>query len=209
MVPHRSRAWLLSLWLVAPGCAGDEQPPGDPMTLPDDPPPPPFEPNTPAVYTAKVKNLLTGAPVTDAEVSAVRPVMDEPNVTLLVETKAERLLTDPTGGDVTGVEVILDGESVVFTADVFVVSCGSINSAVLLYLRATLLRLCFLVEVASDLALLISPAWGCVCQSRLEIGAIWRLCINIQNVTRAARACCERRSVQPSRGFWKMLPSSR
>lgn len=68
----------------------------------------------------------------DAEVSAVRPVMDEPNVTLLVETKAERLLTDPTGGDVTGVEVILDGESVVFTADVFVVSCGSINSAVLL-----------------------------------------------------------------------------
>lgn len=72
MLPHRSRAWLLSLWLVAPGCAGDEQPPGDPMTLPDDPSPPPFEPNTPAVYTAKVKNLLTGAPVTDAEVSAVQ-----------------------------------------------------------------------------------------------------------------------------------------
>ncbi|MCK9908032.1 hypothetical protein MXD81_02745 [Microbacteriaceae bacterium K1510] len=83
------------------------------------------------------------------------------------------------------------------------------DSADLLYLRATLLRLCFLVEVALDLALLISPAWGCVCQSRLEIGAIWRLYINIRNVTRAARACCERRLVQPSRGFWKTLPSSR
>ena len=68
----------------------------------------------------------------DAEVSAVRPVMDEPNVTLLVETKAERLLTDPTGGAVTGVEVLLDGDRVVFTADLFVVSCGSINSAALL-----------------------------------------------------------------------------
>ncbi|HAB19534.1 MAG TPA: GMC family oxidoreductase [Verrucomicrobiota bacterium] len=68
----------------------------------------------------------------DAEVSAVRPVLGEPNVTLLVETKAERLLTDSNGREVTGVEVLLDGEPVVLTADVFVVSCGAINSAALL-----------------------------------------------------------------------------
>jgi choline dehydrogenase-like flavoprotein len=68
----------------------------------------------------------------DAEVSAVRPVMNEPNVTLLVDTKAERLLTDASGREVTGVEALLDGEPVVFTADVFVVSCGAINSAALL-----------------------------------------------------------------------------
>ncbi len=68
----------------------------------------------------------------DAEVSAVRPVMQEPNVTLLVETKAERLLTSPSGREITGVEVLLDGERVVFTADIYVVSCGSINSAALL-----------------------------------------------------------------------------
>ncbi|HTH46442.1 MAG TPA: GMC family oxidoreductase [Candidatus Limnocylindria bacterium] len=68
----------------------------------------------------------------DAEVSAVRPVMGEPNVTLLVDTRAERLLTDASGREVTGVEVLLDGERVVFTADLFVVSCGAINSAALL-----------------------------------------------------------------------------
>jgi choline dehydrogenase-like flavoprotein len=68
----------------------------------------------------------------DAEVSALRPVMGEPNVTLLVDAKAERLLTDASGREVAGVEVLLDGEPVVFTADVFVVSCGAINSAALL-----------------------------------------------------------------------------
>jgi choline dehydrogenase-like flavoprotein len=69
----------------------------------------------------------------DAEVSAVRPVLGEPNVTLLTETRAERLLTDATGREVTGVEVLFPtGESLVFTADLFIVSCGAINSAALL-----------------------------------------------------------------------------
>ena len=31
----------------------------------------PFEPVTPAVYVAKVKNIMTGLPATDAEVAAV------------------------------------------------------------------------------------------------------------------------------------------
>ena len=58
--------------------------------------------------------------------------MGEPNITLLVDTKAERLLTSPSGREVTGVEVLLDGEPVVLTADLFVVSCGAINSSALL-----------------------------------------------------------------------------
>lgn len=69
----------------------------------------------------------------DAEVSAVRPVMTAPNVTLLAEARARRLLTSASGREVTGVEVTLkSGESLVFTADVFVASCGAINSAALL-----------------------------------------------------------------------------
>jgi len=69
----------------------------------------------------------------DAEVSAVRPVMTAPNVTLLTEARARRLLTSASGREVTGVEVTLkSGESLVFTADVFVASCGAINSATLL-----------------------------------------------------------------------------
>jgi len=68
----------------------------------------------------------------DAEVAGVRPVMGLENVTLLTETKVERLLTSPSGREITGVEAIVDGDRVTFTADVVVVSCGSINSAALL-----------------------------------------------------------------------------
>lgn len=69
----------------------------------------------------------------DAEVCAVRPVMGKDEVTLLTETKAERLLTDATGREITGVEVVLkSGERAVFEADLYVASCGSINTAALL-----------------------------------------------------------------------------
>lgn len=68
----------------------------------------------------------------DAEVSAVRPVMDHENVTLLTETKVERLLTDAAGREVTGVEAEVDGVKIVFSADIVVMSCGAINSAALL-----------------------------------------------------------------------------
>ena len=68
----------------------------------------------------------------DAEVSAVRPVMDRENVTLLTEARVERLLTSASGRAITGVEVTLAGDRVTFTADVVVASCGAINSAALL-----------------------------------------------------------------------------
>lgn len=69
----------------------------------------------------------------DAEVSCVRPAMSEPQITLLTETKAEKLLTNPSGTEICGVEATLrSGERLVLTADVYVVSCGAINSAALL-----------------------------------------------------------------------------
>ncbi len=68
----------------------------------------------------------------DAEVIAVRPVMDLPNVTLLTEAKVERLLTDGNGHRITGVEVQIDGGLLTVSADLVVVSCGAINSSALL-----------------------------------------------------------------------------
>lgn len=68
----------------------------------------------------------------DAEVAAVRPVMGLENVNLLTETKVERLLTNASGREITGVEAIVGGDRVTFTSDIVVVSCGSINSAALL-----------------------------------------------------------------------------
>jgi choline dehydrogenase-like flavoprotein len=54
------------------------------------------------------------------------------NVTLLTETKVERLLVGPSGRDLAGVLATVAGERLTFTADVVVVACGAINSAALL-----------------------------------------------------------------------------
>jgi choline dehydrogenase-like flavoprotein len=72
----------------------------------------------------------------DAEVIAVRPVMDLPNVTLLVDAEVVRLDTDPSGRTVTGVVVNRDGGQEVFEGDVVVVSAGAANSAKLLLASA-------------------------------------------------------------------------
>ncbi len=68
----------------------------------------------------------------DAEVSAVRPVMRQPNVTLLTEAKAVRLLTSASGRQVSGVLADVKGEQITFTGDIVVVSCGAVNSSALL-----------------------------------------------------------------------------
>src|ERR671933_135597 len=70
--------------------------------------------------------------VSDAEVSAVRPVMDQDNVTLLTEAKVLRLHTSPSGREVTGVEVDVQGETRIFSGDIVALACGAINSSVLL-----------------------------------------------------------------------------
>jgi len=68
----------------------------------------------------------------DAHVVCVEPALQHPNVTLLTNAYVSRLETSASGREVTAVHVERDGEKEVHTADLFVSSCGAINSAALL-----------------------------------------------------------------------------
>ncbi len=68
----------------------------------------------------------------DAEVLAVRPAVEHDNVTLLTNSRAVSLRTNPSGSAVTEVVVERDGARETFTGDIVVVSCGAANSAKLL-----------------------------------------------------------------------------
>ena len=72
----------------------------------------------------------------DAQVIAVDPALAaHPNLTLLRNAYVERLLTSPSGRDVVGVETIIEGRTHVLAADLVVVACGALSSA-LLFLRS-------------------------------------------------------------------------
>jgi choline dehydrogenase-like flavoprotein len=73
----------------------------------------------------------------DAEVIAVRPVLGQPNVTLLTGAEVVRLETDGPGRAVTGVVVSRDGRQQVYAADLVVLSAGAANSAKILLSSAT------------------------------------------------------------------------
>jgi choline dehydrogenase-like flavoprotein len=68
----------------------------------------------------------------DAEVIAVRPILDKPNVTLLRNAEVTKLETDDSGRTVTGVVVSRDGEREVYRGDIVAVCAGAANSAKLL-----------------------------------------------------------------------------
>ena len=68
----------------------------------------------------------------DAEIIAVRPLLDRDNVTLLTGAEVTRLETDSSGRVVTGVVVRRDGNREVYTGDIVAVSAGAANSAKLL-----------------------------------------------------------------------------
>ena len=77
----------------------------------------------------------------DAQVISIDPTLAaHPNVTLMTHTDAERLLTDPGGGTLTRVRVrgdIVDddpttGQPDTLHADVVVVACGALSSALLM-----------------------------------------------------------------------------
>jgi choline dehydrogenase-like flavoprotein len=72
----------------------------------------------------------------DAEVIAVRPALQFPNVTLLTGAHVQRLETSASGREVSKVIVDRDGRREEFTARVVVVSCGAANSARLLLMSA-------------------------------------------------------------------------
>ena len=68
----------------------------------------------------------------DAEVIAVRPALERANVTLLRNARAVKLETNAAGTAIVRVVAEVAGKPTVFSADVFVVSCGAANSAALL-----------------------------------------------------------------------------
>lgn len=73
----------------------------------------------------------------DAETNAVVPAIRHDNVTLLTSARVMRILTNPSGRAVTGVEAVMEnGRTRKFSGDIVVVSCGAINSARLLLMSA-------------------------------------------------------------------------
>jgi choline dehydrogenase-like flavoprotein len=73
----------------------------------------------------------------DAQVVCVDPALQYPNVSMLTGACVTRLVTSPSGREVTGVVVERAGATEHYSADVVVVSCGAINSAALLLRSAT------------------------------------------------------------------------
>jgi len=75
----------------------------------------------------------------DAEVIAVRPILDMPNVTLLLNAEVTRLETDPSGRVVTGVVVDRggDGKEEVYRSDIVVLAAGAANTARILLRSAS------------------------------------------------------------------------
>jgi choline dehydrogenase-like flavoprotein len=68
----------------------------------------------------------------EADTCCVRPAVARGNVTLSTGTLATRLVTDPSGRRVTGVEIERAGTRTVVSAPVVIVSCGAVQSAALL-----------------------------------------------------------------------------
>ncbi len=68
----------------------------------------------------------------DAETCGVAPALEHENVTMWTNTCADRLVTNAAGTRVTAVEVVRQGERQRIETPICVVSCGAVNSAVLL-----------------------------------------------------------------------------
>jgi choline dehydrogenase-like flavoprotein len=68
----------------------------------------------------------------EADVCGIRPALLQPTVTLWTNALATRLITDGSGRSVRAVEVERHGETLTVEAPLFIVSCGAVNSAVLL-----------------------------------------------------------------------------
>jgi choline dehydrogenase-like flavoprotein len=75
--------------------------------------------------------LLNGK--ADAQIMCIDPtIAAHENVTLLTNAYAEKLLTDPTGRTITGVQVQHNNETIIFTANIYTAACGALSSALLL-----------------------------------------------------------------------------
>jgi choline dehydrogenase-like flavoprotein len=72
----------------------------------------------------------------DAEVIAVRPALEHPNVTLLINAHVVRLNTNGAGTSVTEVVVNRENQTEIYRGAVVVVACGAAHSAKLLLMSA-------------------------------------------------------------------------
>jgi len=68
----------------------------------------------------------------DAEICCVRPALASENIELWTNTEARRILTDSSGVRAAAVEVERRGQRQCVSADRIIVSCGAVNSAILL-----------------------------------------------------------------------------
>ena len=68
----------------------------------------------------------------DAEIKLIRPAVAHSNVELVTGAQVVKLVADSSGRRIVAVEVIINGQQERITADVFILSAGAINSAVLL-----------------------------------------------------------------------------
>ncbi|MGD1919253.1 MAG: GMC oxidoreductase [Pleurocapsa sp.] len=68
----------------------------------------------------------------DAQKACVDPALEYDNVELKINAKVNKLITDESGKKITSVKVEINGEIEEYTADTFILSAGSINSAALL-----------------------------------------------------------------------------
>ncbi len=73
----------------------------------------------------------------DAQTIALRPALQQDNVTLLTYAYAERLETDASGRKINKVIALVKGERISFTADIVIVACGAVNSAALMLRSAS------------------------------------------------------------------------
>ena len=72
----------------------------------------------------------------DSEVIAVRPALQYPNVTLLINTQVMRLNTNASGTTITEVVIHHEGQTETVRGNIVVSSCGAANSARLLLMSA-------------------------------------------------------------------------
>jgi choline dehydrogenase-like flavoprotein len=73
----------------------------------------------------------------DADTIAVRPLLADPNVTLVTGAEVLRLETSPSGREVTGVVVARAGAEETYAGDIVVVCAGAANTAKILLRSAT------------------------------------------------------------------------
>ena len=73
----------------------------------------------------------------DAETVTIDPLQAFDNVDLVTDALVTRIVTNASGSEVTHVEATVDGEPVTFSADVFALTAGAVNSAALLLRSAS------------------------------------------------------------------------